>query len=95
MVAETDMPRLAQKCRPLESRAGKSKKNAREGSTSQKIERERSAIACVSVFSTYIQIKASKDVSGNEAMSAPTKELRLAISLTATIRDAERVSLTR
>jgi|AMWB02.1.fsa_nt_gi hypothetical protein len=95
MVAATEIPKLTQKCNPLVSRTGKSRKNANEGNTRKKIDRERSAIAFVSVLSIYIQIRASRDVRGNEAISAPKNELRLAISLTATIMDAERANLTR
>lgn len=81
--------KLVQNCIPRFSRTGNSRKNASDGNTSQKIDRERSDIFSTLAFSTCIQIRARRDVSGREAIRAPKNELRFATSLTMTMTLAE------
>ncbi|WP_319478651.1 hypothetical protein [Marispirochaeta aestuarii] len=70
-------------------------KKRREGITSQKIDDESAAIFRDSTSSTRIQIRAGREVSGSDAVRAPKKELRLAISETRTTISAEMSTFSR
>jgi len=94
-VVETENTKLNQNDNPYFINARKDKNNTSEGSTNQKICRDNSAICITSPPSIFSQTKASKDVNGNEANIAAIAELRLAISVTATITSAETVNLVR
>jgi len=89
IVARTAMPMLGQKCSPWCNSAGKRRKNPKEGSTNQNIDWESWEILSSPAFSNCIQMMASREVSGNDAMRAPIKELRLANSLIRTIMAAD------
>ena len=90
-----EMPRLGQNGNPSLSKAGKRRKNARDGNTNQKIDRERLAMAWVSDFSLCIQMIARREVRGSDAMRAPKSELCLATSLTMMMIIAEIPTLIR
>jgi len=94
IVAVAEMLRLGQNCTPRVSSAGKRRKNNSDGNTSQKIDRERLDICSSLAFSKCNHKIARMEVSGNEAMRAPMKELRLATSLTMTITIADIPTLT-
>ncbi len=52
-------------------------------------------MACMSLLSTYIKIKAIIDIKGKEAMIAPKVELRFAISEITVMSRAEVIILIR
>lgn len=62
---------------------------SRDGITSQKIDCESFVIFWISTFSKRIQIIANTDVRGSDAIKAPNRELRFAISLTTTMMIAD------
>jgi hypothetical protein len=76
--------RLNQKPTPERSSVGSITNKTREGRMSHKILCDRSATRWALPVSRYSQTNARSEVSGSEAMAAPQKVLRFAISDTAT-----------
>ena len=83
-----------QKPQPRERKTGRLRKSAREGMTSQKTWPDKAAIGPVFPVSRYIQMNASRVVTGKAASNAASALCRLAISEMATISSAETKILT-
>ena len=94
-MAALDTPRLVQKFQPWRNNTGNNTNSTSEGNTSQKISALSAATFSVSPVSRYNHMKASKDVTGKDASSAPSSELRRAISDTAAISSADINTLMR
>lgn len=88
-MAAHDNPRLSQKFQPWRNSTGSTTNNTSEGSTSQKMSVLSAATFAESPVSRYSQTIASKDVTGKEASSAPSRLLRRATSEIAAISSAE------
>jgi len=90
MIAE--IPILGQKENFFNNR-GSAIKKANDGITIQKMENDSSLILVLSPVSTCSQMKASREVRGKEAKTAPKAENRLPASEIATTRNAVIITL--
>ena len=81
--------RLSQNCMPMRNKIANRGKSTRDGITSQNICSERLAIFSVSIPSILNQMKASKDVTGKDAIKAANAEERFANSAMHTINIAD------